>query len=56
MTRMRTRTHCTLHACALQMISPCVVGVVSQWQYVVQLDWSACSVDEYLLTAGLAPC
>ena len=35
------------------MVTPCVVGVVAQWQYVIQLDWSECSVDEFVRTAVL---
>ena len=35
------------------MLTPCVVGVVAQWQYVVQLDWSECSVEEFVRTSVL---
>ena len=35
------------------MLTPCIVGVILQWQYMVQLDWSECSGDEIVRTAVL---
>ena len=35
------------------MFTPCIVGVILQWQYVVQLDWSECSSEELVRTAVL---